>query len=265
MIKPGIYPLSEGTYTIAGDHVFVPFEQGVDSMKDRPASLLVEIQPFLVVTESDKIIIDPGLGFTNFEGELLIQEQLRKLGIQKEEITKVLLSHLHIDHTGGVVQKMLLAGEWKWVAAFPNAIYYYQQTEWDYAMAKGLPSYDVERLQAMQGLVQQTVLTGDTLIADFIQAEICGGHTPFHQIFKIKANNKLYFFGGDVVPQFSQLQRKFVAKYDVDGILAASLRQQYAAQALQENWVFLFFHDLRMPYCSIQSESGLLKAVAIDQ
>jgi glyoxylase-like metal-dependent hydrolase (beta-lactamase superfamily II) len=259
-MNAGVYPLSEGTYTIAGDHVFVPFNQATDNFKDRPASLLVEIQPFLIVTSKDLIIIDPGLGFTTSTGQLQIHENLNKLGISAADITKVLLSHLHIDHTGGVVEQVIQNGSWQWQPAFPNATYYFQQQEWEYAMSKSYPSYDVLRLEQMKANTKHVVLAGDTVIDDYIQFEICGGHTPFHQVIKIKDQGIIYFFGGDVVPQFSQVQRRFVAKYDVDGVKSAALRKAYAEQALQERWICLFFHDLRTPYCKIGIQDGMYSA-----
>ncbi len=262
MIPIGVYPLSEGTFTIAGDHIFVPFDHQHDHIKDRPASLLVEIQPFLVVTASDYILIDPGLGFHLANGPLQIHEALLRLNVQPTQITKVLLSHLHIDHAGGVVQQVLENGEWKWLPTFPNATYYFQQQEWDFAQQKGYPSYDINRLNALREQGHCKVMQGDEWISTYIEASICGGHTPYHQVFKIHSNNTIYFYGGDVVPQFSQLQRKFVAKYDYDGALAAELRKAYAKQAVQENWVCLFFHDIRTPYCKITETHGTYKASA---
>jgi glyoxylase-like metal-dependent hydrolase (beta-lactamase superfamily II) len=260
MIALGIYPLSEGTYTIAADHVFVPFNKATDSMASRPASLLVEIQPFLVVTENDYIIIDAGLGYKLANDELHIHANLKKLGISPFQITKVLLSHLHLDHAGGVVYETEISGEKKWLPTFANAVYYYQQQEWDYAFVKGEPSYPLARLTTLQSVAKTISLKGNAEIDDYISGEICGGHTPFHQVFKIHSNNKIIFYGGDVVPQFSQLQRKFIAKYDTDGRLAAQLREQYATQGSAEKWMFLFFHDLAVPFCQIKKEKdGVLK------
>src|SRR4051812_2555670 len=101
-----IFPLSEGVFTVGHDKQFVPFNLKEDELNDRPpGSLLVEVQPFLVVTAEDVIVLDTGLGFTNDQGELQIHANLRQHGYEPSAVTKVLLSHLHKDHAGCLVYK----------------------------------------------------------------------------------------------------------------------------------------------------------------
>lgn len=60
-----IIPLSEGSFTIDHTKIFLPFEPAKDDLQQRPrGSLLVEIQPFLVETKKDLILLDTGLGFS---------------------------------------------------------------------------------------------------------------------------------------------------------------------------------------------------------
>ena len=61
-----IIPLSEGTFTIDKSKLFIPFDPGADDLQSRPAgSLLVEIQPFAIITPEDVLLLDTGLGFQN--------------------------------------------------------------------------------------------------------------------------------------------------------------------------------------------------------
>ena len=67
-------------------------------------SLLVEIQPFLVITSKDVLLLDTGLGFTHHTGsQLQLVKHLAENGFQTGDVTKVLMSHLHKDHTGGMI------------------------------------------------------------------------------------------------------------------------------------------------------------------
>ena len=71
-----VYPLSEGEFTVGRDKAFMPFHLATDELNDRPTgSLLVEVQPFLVVTSRDIIVLDTGLGFKNKEGILQIHDK----------------------------------------------------------------------------------------------------------------------------------------------------------------------------------------------
>src|SRR5580700_6226923 len=122
-----IIPLSEGAFTIDKTKLFVPFDIGQDDLQQRPVgSLLVEIQPFAVVTTDDVIVIDTGLGFEK-DGKLQIQGNLEAAGIDPGKVTKVLLSHLHKDHAGGICPGGRIDSPMGGRMAFPNARYYVQR------------------------------------------------------------------------------------------------------------------------------------------
>src|SRR5689334_9446261 len=100
-----ILPLSEGSFTIDKTKIFVPFNVETDDLQQRAiGSLLVEVQPFCIVTETDTILIDTGLGFS-VGGKPQIYSNLENHGIRPEAVTKVLMSHLHKDHAGGIAIK----------------------------------------------------------------------------------------------------------------------------------------------------------------
>ena len=239
-----IIPLSEGTFTIDKTKLFVPFDEAAHNLQDRPAgSLLVEIQPFLIITEKDILLIDTGLGFEK-NGRLQLHQNIMDAGIDPSAITKVLMSHLHKDHAGGVgVEREGLGGR----LAFPTATYYVQQTELAFAFEKGFPSYITEELTCLQNSSQVVLLDGNGIIDDYISYEITGAHSPHHQVFWVKENDEIIFFGGDDAPQLQQMKHRFVAKYDFDGKKAMELRREWWEKGQQEKWTFLFYHDVKNP------------------
>jgi hypothetical protein len=74
-----------------------------------------------------------------------------------------------------------------------------------------------------------------------------GGHSPFHYAFWMRENGETIFYGGDVAPQLQQMKRRFSAKYDFDGRKSMELRQKWWQQGQDENWTFLFYHDIKTP------------------
>jgi glyoxylase-like metal-dependent hydrolase (beta-lactamase superfamily II) len=129
-----IIPLSEGVFTIDKSKIFVPFDVSKDELQARSSgSLLVEVQPFVVITGKDVLLLDTGLGFMQ-HGEMQLHKNLKANNINPSDVTKVLLSHLHKDHAGGVSYKDKLG---HYHLSFPNAIYYVQQPEMDFAMNTG--------------------------------------------------------------------------------------------------------------------------------
>lgn len=239
--KLKIIPLSEGTFTIDKTKVLVPFNGDTDNLKDRPSgSLLVEIQPFCVITERDVLLIDTGLGYKK-DGELQLLANLKANGIKPESVTKVLMSHLHKDHVGGVSHTDR-AGNYR--LSFPNAVYFVQRREFDYAEETGYPSFVTEEFHVFDSASNVFWLHEDEgTIDNYIRYQVTGAHSPFHQVFWIEENGETLFFGGDDAPQQSQMTSRFIAKYDYDGKKCMELRNEWWAKGKQEGWTFLFYHD----------------------
>ena len=242
-----IIPLPEGAFTIDKTKQFVPFDLEADDLPARPkGSLLVEIQPFVVVVGEDILLLDTGLGFRDPDGTLQIHRHLVQAGISPLDITKVLLSHLHKDHAGGATVKDPAVGQY--VLSFPQATYYIQRREWEDARSKGLPSYIPEELSLLGSRDQVEFLEADRgSIGPRVQFEVTGGHTPYHQVFWIKEGGQTVFFGGDDAPQWNQMRGKFIAKYDFDGEKCMELRREWLAEGQRDHWTFLFYHDVSYP------------------
>lgn len=239
-----IIPLSEGTFTIDHTKQFIPFNLQGDNLQERSrGSLLVEVQPFVVITSKDILLLDTGLGFTNPDGTLQLHQNLVDNGIDPSDITKVLMSHLHKDHAGGVSMIDKILG--RYFLSFPSATYYVQKKELEFALQKGLPSYIPEEIEILNDADNVVFLDGDGVIDDYIYYEVTGAHSPFHQVYTIKEDNEIIFFGADDAPQLSQMKSKFIAKYDYDGKKCMELRQEWWQKGKQEGWTFLFYHDVK--------------------
>ena len=247
-----IFPLSEGAFTVGKTKAFIPFVPGKDDLQKREAgSILVEIQPFVVTTKNDVLLLDTGLGFEQ-DGELQLHRLMSAAGIDPGSVTKVLMSHLHKDHVGGMGKNIPDGSR---VAAFPQAKYYIQQRELEYATGKISSSYQPASFAFLDGFPNLIKLEGNGRIDGYIRYELTGGHCPFHQVFHIEEDGQHFFFGGDVAPQLNQMKSRFVAKYDYDGKKCMQLRQQWWEQGREEHWTFMFYHDIKTPVLELKMES----------
>lgn len=237
-----IIPLSEGAFTIDRTKKFVPFDVDKDDLQQRSkGSLLVEIQPFAIVTSKDILVIDTGLGLTDERGQLQIHKNLAANGINATDVTKVLLSHLHKDHSGGIAYPN------KKITAFTNAEYFINKNEWNYALENATSSYKKENFLLLENNSKLNFIKGDGLLDEYIHYEETGAHCPYHQVFKIIENDEIIFFGGDVAPQLQYMKSRFKTKYDFDATKAMELRQQWWQKGQKEKWTFLFYHDIKSP------------------
>lgn len=239
-----IIPLSEGAFTIDSSKKFISFNPDTDDLQNRAAgSLLVEIQPFLVITSKDILLLDTGLGFKQ-DGILQLHRIMQQQGVGAGEVTKVLMSHLHKDHSGGI---SYINENNERQLSFPNAKYYVQENELNFALDKNNPSYLKEDVAILKDNPQTVLLNGTGNIDEYISYELTGAHCPFHQVFRIKEDGETIFFGGDDAPQLNQMKKRYIAKYDFDGRKCMELRQQWWERGGQEKWTFLFYHDVKSP------------------
>ncbi|MDR1407959.1 MAG: MBL fold metallo-hydrolase [Tannerella sp.] len=149
-------------------------------------TFLLEVQVFLVRTPDKNILIDTGHGKYLFDN-------LQSLGVTENQIDVILMTHLHGDHTGGLLRD----GK----AAFPNAELYLAQAEYDYWMnqerddaRKTLAAYG-ERVHTF---VPSAIGEGTTELLPGIQAVEAYGHTPGHTAFLILSGESKWLIWGDV-------------------------------------------------------------------
>jgi glyoxylase-like metal-dependent hydrolase (beta-lactamase superfamily II) len=151
---------------------------------------------------------------------------------------------LHKDHAGGVSLKDRLG---HYHITFPDARYYLQEKELQFAMETGFPSFMTDELGVLEDRERVVLLNGNGTIDGYIQYEVTGAHTPYHQVFWIREEGQTIFFGGDDAPQLQQMKSRFVAKYDYDGKKAMQLRQRWWMEGKEKGWTFLFYHDVKTP------------------
>ena len=243
-----IIPLSEGSFTVDATKQFIPYNRATDTMQQRTGgSLLVEIQPFLVITPHDYILFDTGLGYRNPDGVLQIHQHLIDNGVNPMDITKVLMSHLHKDHSGG--GSTIDPNSGRRELTFPHATYFVNRQEFEYALEQDGKSYHAADIELLQHFDNVVFTEGDGTIDDYIKYEVTGGHCPYHQVFLIDdEDGGKIFFGGDEAPQISYMLRRFAAKYDYDGKRSMELRIQFMERGKREGWTFLYYHDTKTPF-----------------
>ncbi|HKG05365.1 MAG TPA: MBL fold metallo-hydrolase [Pedobacter sp.] len=250
-----VFPLFEGSYSVAADKKFIPFDPAKDNPKDRPASLFIHVQPFLVRLKNTLVLLDTGLGYSNESGEMILHENIKKAGFSPDDVELVLMSHLHFDHSGGMIHH--LNGNME--LSFPHASYVIQHGEWESAFTSPSSSYKTEIFEFLQRNAQLEFVEGSGILTNEISYELTGAHTPFHQVFLLDDGADKVFFGGDVLPEPEELIRRFIAKYDYDGRKAMELREEFGLKAASENWNCLFYHAKTNATGFVSHDNGQFK------
>jgi glyoxylase-like metal-dependent hydrolase (beta-lactamase superfamily II) len=234
-----IVPLKEGNFSTNKTKDFTLLtEENFDTMK----GIKMSVTPFLIITEKDIILLDAGIGWKNENEKTVISEILEQQNIHLNQITKLLLSHLHKDH----IETAITRTENGFEPTFPNAEIYIQKRELSFAMEnKGNHSFDFDTLEKLIELDNIVWMDDDKgNITEEISFEVVGGHTPFMQVFWIRENNEIVFYGADNLPQESYLKYHLAYKSDFDGKKAMELRLKWQKEAIKNHWKILLYHDL---------------------
>ncbi|RZK41332.1 MAG: MBL fold metallo-hydrolase [Pedobacter sp.] len=252
-----VFTLHEGSYSVDTTKKFIPFDPQIHNPKDRPASLFIHVQPFLVKLDNQLILLDTGLGYSDENGELHLHKNIRNAGFSPDDVDLVLMSHLHFDHSGGMVHHF----DDNMEVSFPNATYVIQQGEWESAFTSSSSSYHTDIFEHLQRNAELKFVEGSGSLTDQISFELTGAHCPYHQTFLIDDGIDRVFFGGDVLPEPEELIRKFIAKYDFDGRKAMELREEFGKKAVEERWKCLFYHSKSKSQAYIEVEDDRFKIV----
>lgn len=220
----------------------------------------------LLVSDSRKILIDTGIGenwdekFSKIyrldQHEFTLLTSLDKLGIKPWEITDVLLTHLHFDHTGGSTSLK----DGKWVPTFPNAKYYVQKKHFEWAtnpIEKDRASFIQERFMPLHNEGLLNLVDGDTQIDDEINLVTINGHTIFQQIIKVQDSLNTVLYCGDLFPFASHVPIPYVMGYDLQPMVTIEEKKKILPTAVNENWKLFFEHDPEIVMATVaESQRG---------
>jgi len=214
----------------------------------------------LIEVNDRKILIDTGIGNKQSErfyshyylnGSDSLANSLNEIGVGFDEITDVLLTHLHFDHCGGAVTEI----EGKYSPSFPNATYYTTKSHWFHANnpnPRERASFLHENFYAlMENNVLKFVKEGD-FIADVIEIMVFNGHTigMIAPLIHLANGNKL-FYGADLIPSSGHLKPNFVMSYDIQPLVSMEERERINAKALECGWFYFYEHDLNIEVSNI--------------
>jgi glyoxylase-like metal-dependent hydrolase (beta-lactamase superfamily II) len=152
----------------------------------------------------------PSMVWSPRPGALL--EALTETGTPPEAIDTVVITHVHDDHIGGTVvfDASNPHGDAEPLPAFPNAHYLFQRADWDWVHDEARTSEEdativdvLLRPLAEAGLTQ--LLDGDLDLAEGIQLHHLPGHTPGHQIVRLRSQGRRAVISADTFNHPGQL------------------------------------------------------------
>ncbi len=219
----------------------------------------------LVETDNKKILIDTGLGnklSANFlkhyhpNGEASLISSLQKNGFSPEDITDVIITHLHFDHVGGATK---FDANNNIVPSFPNATYHISKSQWDNALNPNTREADAFFTEDFMPLQKHNVLnliSEETQLTQDITLKIYDGHTQGQIIPYINYKGRTLVYVADLFPSTAHIPMQYIMSYDIAPLQTLKDKQRFFTET--QNPVLFFEHDIYTECCTLkQTPKGI--------
>lgn len=167
---------------------------------------------------------------------------LQVLGVAPEQVTHVLLTHLHFDHAGGATRSDLTGES---VPVFPNAEHFLQRANWataQYPNARERASYLPENVLPL-ARVPLTLVDGSAQLLDGLRVERSDGHTAGMQVLRLEGGAESLLYLADLSPTQHHLHVPFTMGYDLCAAQVMREKQSLLERAVHERSWVIFEHD----------------------
>ena len=224
----------------------------------------------LIDTGDRRILIDTGLGNKQSEkyysyfhlfDRVGLEKAIESQGYKPEDITDVILTHLHFDHVGGAV-KWTKDGETP-VPVFPNASYYCSKAQWETANnpnPREKASYFPENYMALYKDGRLELIHDNTAFCKGIDLEIKNGHTLGQIIPFVNYNGRTLVYMADFISSVFNIPLAYVPSYDVDPVKSMDEKDEFLKRAVEKDYVLFFEHDYYHECCSLQETPKGIRA-----
>ena len=224
--------------------------------------IVLTLRSLIVETNGHVVLVDTGWGdkqdekffrhvyLHNGEG---LPGGLRNRGYEPEDITDVVLTHLHADHCGGGVVKSKSGTGYE--LTFPDAIYHVSRTQWEWAMKNNPREEDAFLEENILPIMQSgrlSLVDEECELFEGFSVRIYYGHTPGLMIPVIRYHDKTLIYTGDLIPTVAHLPLIWNMSYDIESLKTIDEKSHLLEEVLADGYILVFQHDEFVECCTLE-------------
>lgn len=223
---------------------------------DEHGHLDFDLGGFLVRSGDRTMLVDTGVG--DIQSKVLghggrytggrFLNSLRSHGVEPEDVTDVLLTHLHFDHVGWATQRGNVV--------FPNATYRVHQADWAHFVDS--PDASPGAVRKLTPLLNQLEpFEQDRTLGPAVDALHTPGHTPGSTVYVVSSRGERALMLGDAVHSVVELEeRDWQAIFDVDPVAASAARNAIADDVADTEDLLVGAHFPNLLFGRVVTVSG---------
>ncbi len=209
-----------------------------------------------------RIMVDNGYGdkqdekffsFVHLHGGFGIEGALEKYGYKPEDITDMVISHLHYDHCGGGVKNSSTGTGFEMV--FPNATYWVSKQQWEWAKnpnKREATAYLEENILPMQESGQLKFIEDNIELYPGFNVRLYDGHTAGQIIPFISYQGKTVVYMADLIPSSAHINLAWNMSYDVQPLITLKEKEEFLKEAYENDYILFLEHDAYNECCTIE-------------
>ncbi len=241
---------------------------------DERNRIRLALRCLLVVDGARRILIDDGIGDQWTEKETAIYAidrtpsvdgALAAAGFSREEVSDLVLTHLHFDHAGGTTRRVPGGGI---ELSFPNATCHVQRRNWEWAHSpteRDAGSYLASRFERLERSGRLHLLDGEAEIVPGFRVVPSEGHTTGLQTAEITGGDETLVFCADLIPTTAHLKASWNMGYDLRPLDLLREKKALLSRAIRGGFLLFFEHDPRIAAARVSARpDGALHVEAVD-
>lgn len=269
-----IHPLNTGNFKLDGGAMFGVVPKSIWQRTNPADSNNMcdwAMRSMLIELDNRLILIDTGIGDKQTEkffsyyylnGSDSLLGNLKNMGFKPEDVTDVILTHLHFDHCGGAIFR---DKNGIYQPTFPNAIYWNNEKHWKWATepnAREKASFLKENILPIQESGQLKFIERNENKGQFELPDISflfvDGHTESQMLPKISYKGETIIFMADLLPSVGHIPLAYVMGYDTRPLLTLDEKGKFMNEAADNNYILFLEHDAQQECCTVQhTEKGV--------
>lgn len=272
-----LYPIETGSFALDGGAMFGVVPKALwerTNPPDEKNRIPMAARALLLIGGGRTILVDAGNGTKLNErlraiyridtGRTDLLSSLRARGIAPEEVTDVLLTHLHFDHAGGSTFRE--QGEVK--PTFPKARYHVQREHWKAALhptERDRASFFPDDYMPLHERGLLHLVDGEGELFPGVSVRLMHGHTTALQCPVVSDGRSTLFYCADLLPTIAHVQLPWIMAYDLRPLVTLEEKRAVLARALEEEWTLFFEHDPVIAAGRVRmSERGIVFAASAE-
>lgn len=185
-----------------------------------------------------------------------LREGLRAHGLGPEDVTDVVLTHLHFDHAGGTLRPGP-GGHPE--PAFPRAVFHVQRRAWQWAHAPtphDRAGFRPGTFEALAHGSQLHLVDGEVELFPDLEVVVSEGHSTAQQLPRIRGDGTHLTCCADLIPTVAHLRTAWGMAYDLRPLTAVEEKRVLLAEALEDDGILALGHDPAVPACRLAERDG---------